>query len=268
MTANINNQHCETAFQEASKSRDGTSLNTDSNDVGQTNVTSRHLPDEIMVQILREVLSLPNGIQGERHQAIMKNRVNKFAIVSRQTRQIVPEAVYKHNKVVIQPRPGSSDDQFTIAYPAAPQNSWVRELEFEAWMHHLGRDPYPPAQTVSGVEIRLSPQLSWLRTLASGSIGFQNLDILRLVFNVNRYPSADRYCSDAREPLQTELINFCHGLRIVGPFSFKAKKLEIVVNGHVCTGAHCERKDEYYGAFCRFHAELSTLLLAQAPALK
>lgn len=139
--------------------------------------STRHLPDEIMEKILSEALSLPNGIQGGRYEIILRARVNKFALLgSRQIQRIVPEALYKHTKVVVQPMPCRDTSHLIIAYPTSLQSWCVREPEFEAWVCNL-----TPG---------LSKQLSWLQKLASGTIEFENLDTLRcsVVFTRSCHP--------------------------------------------------------------------------------
>jgi hypothetical protein len=109
----------------------------------------RHLPDEIMMQILGDALALPNGVHSGQHQNILHNRVNKFAVLgSEQITRIVPEAFYKYTKVVVKPQ--QAGDGFIWACPAVHQRSWVRELEIEPWMSDLW---------YGGTPDRLTPQL-------------------------------------------------------------------------------------------------------------
>jgi hypothetical protein len=94
----------------------------------------------------------------------------------------------------------------------------------------------------------ITPQLNWLQKLASGAIGFQSLDVLRFNF------------AKLRE--SRDLQAFIHQLEVVGPLTFRRKRVEILVEGHCCVGAGCPVAAEN----CSFHAQLAALLLVKPMA--
>ena len=200
--------------------------------------SSRHLPDEVMLDVLGYALTLPNGIQGDRWESIQKSRMNKFSLLSKSIGKLVPEAIYKANKVVVKAiRPTTQSELRTgvlISYPTIEQSHWVRELEFEPWIFGISWDT---TQRDSDTKKReTTVQVEWLQKLASGAIGFERLETLRIKFVPNRLHRAD--------PLHNHpeyIEHFIEELEKVGPLAFKTNVLKIYLDGYRDTGegANC-----------------------------
>jgi hypothetical protein len=137
------------------------------------------LPTEIMLQILGYALDLPNGIHSDRWDFIKKVRVDKLSAINQQYPDVVSEALYKQNKVIIKclhPKKfHGTNRNAIITYPTVQQSQFVRELEFVTNAIHGDEEDQEPF---------LQCQVSWLNNLASGVLGFEKLDMLRLVFKI------------------------------------------------------------------------------------
>jgi hypothetical protein len=206
-------------------------------------VVSRRLPAEIMLEILGYALALPNGIHSERFETIKKIRVDRMSAINKSYPNVVSEALYKHNKVIIKPRHPKKMSELApgpaITYPTVQQSKFVRQLEFVTSTGKVCEtDP----------EFFLECQSSWLNDLASGELGFQNLDILRLSFRTK-----DEYCS-----FFAEFVEILEG---IGPLRFKAKTLEIIIDGKNCTADMCTCNP----GECNYVHRLVAMLLVQPP---
>jgi hypothetical protein len=103
------------------------------------------LPDELVLQILKDVLVFPNGLQSDRFAAIAKARADKFALIGSPVfTRVMDEVLYGSKKVVIKARSvvkkvagSQSQDTIAIAYPTLEQSTRVRELEFQPWLLKL-----------------------------------------------------------------------------------------------------------------------------------
>jgi hypothetical protein len=194
-----------------------------------------HLPTEIWLQIIGEFLTLPGSIHSDRWPSIKRARLDKMSIINREFSSISPKAFYASNKVVVKPSQRyatkyvRNHEGFFIAYPSFKHSHWVRELEYRA-----------EAADESREKKRAEDQISWLTKLASGSLGFSRLSILRVIF-----------------PYDAGVL--LRELEAIGPLYFTTKKLEIVVDGHCCTSARCA----FDGSICSKHARLSKILLVK-----
>jgi hypothetical protein len=156
-----------------------------------------------------------------------------MSIINHEFSSITPEALYASNKVVVRPSQRHatkylrSREGFFIAYPSFEHSHWVRELEYRV----------EPADE-SREKKRAEDQISWLKKLASGSLGFSRLSILRVIF-----------------PYDVGVL--LRELEAIGPLYFMTKKLEIVVDGHCCTSVGCS----FDQSICLIHARLSKILL-------
>jgi hypothetical protein len=201
--------------------------------------SSRHPPDEIVLDILRAALKLSDGAQGDRFMA-QRIRLDKFSTLNKSMKELVPEAMYKANKVIVKAQ--TSIDvkkcRVVIAYPKVAHSNWVRELNFEAYLL------FPPESK------QIMKQVLWLEKLASGALGFERLDTPRSKLVAGR-GSIGGY------PPFAFLDAFITGLETVRPLEFKVKKLEVVLDGHFCPGAGCAVSNLY----CAYNARLSALLM-------
>jgi hypothetical protein len=158
-----------------------------------------------------------------------------MSIINHELSSITPEALYASNKVVVKPSQRHarkylrSHEGFFIAYPSFEHSHWVRELEYRV----------EPADEYREKK-RAEDQISWLKKLASGSLGFSRLSILRDIF-----------------PYDAGVL--LRELEAIGSLYFTTKKLETVVDGHCCTSSRCE----FDGSICSKHARLSKILLVK-----
>jgi hypothetical protein len=200
------------------------------------------LPTEIMLQILGYALDLPNGIHSDRWDFIKKVRVDKLSAINQQYPDVVSEALYKQNKVIIKclhPKKfHGTNRNAIITYPTVQQSQFVRELEFVTNAIHGDEEDQEPF---------LQCQVSWLNNLASGVLGFEKLDMLRLVFKIPE-----------REEFLSRMIEL---LTAIGPLYFKTKKLEIVFHNCKGPGPDCTCGDDW----SEEHEMLCSFLLMQPP---
>jgi hypothetical protein len=214
------------------------------------------LPDEILLQIIRDTLALPNGIHSNRWALLKKVRIDNLSIVSREFSLIMPEALYTCYKIVIKPtsqqytskaganRHSLSDYKayrasgFIITYPNFEHSHWVRELEYRLNLKRYSN---------SRKDVR--DQISWLKKLASGTLGFSNLSIFRVVFDYNHGPGPEQI---SYSPL--------HELEITGSLYFTTRKLEIIVNGYCHPGSEASLDR----TICSVRARLSKILLVKS----
>jgi hypothetical protein len=158
-----------------------------------------------------------------------------MSIINHELSSITPEALYASNKVVVKPSQRHatkylrSHEGFFIAHPSFEHSHWVRELEYRV----------EPADEYREKK-RAEDQISWLKKLASGSLGFSRLSILRDIF-----------------PYDAGVL--LRELEAIGSLYFTTKKLEIVVDGHCCTSARCA----FDGSICSKHARLFKILLVK-----
>lgn len=199
--------------------------------------TMPHLPDEILLQILKECLKLPNGLHADRWPIYKKLKVDRLLIKGLE--HIIPEALYKDNLVVIKPvrvKPHWDPEVTSISYPNPAVNDCIRKLEFQACIQSrwFTRPMVPdflwdwvivPSRT-SDPDLA---QVMWLRRLASGALGFEKLDTLRLVFRFRR-PFHWGHYDDFLEMLVDEV-------ELDGVFRFPVKKLEIVFDQNSAPGS-------------------------------
>jgi hypothetical protein len=150
-----------------------------------------------------------------------------MSIINHELSSVTPEALYASNKVVVKPSQRHAKKFFFIAYPSFEHSHWVHELKFRV----------EPADEYREKK-RAEDQISWLKKLASGSLGFSRLSILRVTF-----------------PYDAGVL--LREIEAIGPLYFTTKKLEIVVNGHSCTSAICSFDE----SICSKHARLSKVLL-------
>jgi hypothetical protein len=101
----------------------------------------------------------------------------------------------------------------------------------------------------SNTQKNIQVQISWLKKLASGTLGFNNLSVLRIVYN------------DKPTSLGSDMITewILREVETTAPLYFTTKKLEIVVGGYSCPGADCS-VDETIRSM---HSELSKMIIAQ-----
>jgi hypothetical protein len=158
-----------------------------------------------------------------------------MSIINHELSSITPEALYASNKVVVKPSQRHatkylrSHEGFFIAHPSFEHSHWVRELEYRVEPADEHRE-----------KKRAEDQISWLKKLAYGSLGFSGLSILRVIF-----------------PYDDGVI--LRELEAIGPLYFTTKRLEIVVDGHCCTSARCA----FDGSICSKHARLFKILLVK-----
>ncbi|KAF2785462.1 hypothetical protein K505DRAFT_369265 [Melanomma pulvis-pyrius CBS 109.77] len=180
--------------------------------------------DEIRLKILTEALTFPNGINGARWAWLKQFRVDKFLALPG-AGHMAPEALYKKNIVIIIPhQPSRYTELCAIDYPKPEINHWVRRLEFRPWIY--GLNVYISKDMTELTKFADS-QVDWLHKLASGSIGFQELDLLRIVVESRRI---------SWDGGESEIDMFVENMELSGCIRFRAKKLEIVVQG-TCPGA-------------------------------
>lgn len=211
-----------------------------------------YLPAEIRLKILKEMLKLPSGIHSERWPIYKKCRVDK-ALAVPGLMEMVPEALYKYNAVIVKASCRSTlgiqgnppTFQVQIPYPKPAVNRWVRKLEFQPIL-------YTPGEAVRLNEGRIlyQPQAQWLRRLATGVLGFENLDVLRITFKPIIFATHDFLLHCCLSYLELDAA-------ANGPFRFRTKKLEIVFNDHLCEG-NCVPETE----FCARHARIMAIMSA------
>ncbi|KAF2249504.1 hypothetical protein BU26DRAFT_565149 [Trematosphaeria pertusa] len=175
------------------------------------------LPDELRLQILAEALKFPNGIYSERWPSLLAGRVDRFLRVN-QLRNLTPEALYKHNLLVIRPHA----NHLMIRYPRLVVNKHVRDMHFIPCLiddRAIVGKRWVPAQA------------RWLRNLAFGTLWFHNLRRFTIVI-ARPADGIRENCWYAIEAFQRALGG--ETLR------FQCAELEIVVDGHICS-PQCNR---------------------------
>jgi hypothetical protein len=104
---------------------------------GQSIARVSQLPNEIMLQILGHIMTLPNGVHGDRWDTLKAVRMDKFSI-SQNITQMAREAFYKSNTIIVKPKeyrlkdsvkvPGQpksrtgNDSAYMIRYPTVEQS--------------------------------------------------------------------------------------------------------------------------------------------------
>jgi hypothetical protein len=176
------------------------------------------VPAELLVKILSEYLKFPNGIHSDRFHSIKKVRVDKLLSIPSYAK-IVPEALYRDNKLTINAEIiAKTKSQTRILYPQAIQTNYIRDLEFQFRL-----DYFPN-------RLRSLMQLSWLRKLAAGELGFENLDSFRIRIvdpkDVFEKPVSCLLGDLYRENLRTGTETF----------RFQCKSFELVLPEHGCAG--------------------------------
>ncbi|PVH96225.1 hypothetical protein DM02DRAFT_688332 [Periconia macrospinosa] len=178
------------------------------------------IPDEILEKILEPLLRFPNGIHEERWHVIQKSRL--LPLARRGLYHIAQELLYKQNTVYLKPHLNQSG----LHYPPPSINQHLRKLVVklpEDILNYSERDRV----------------LAWLKKVASGIIGFPNLESLTLELQNNMPPY--KWGS-------TEAI------------TFKIKELNILVGqGHSCTISQCVSDSRSFGN-CWRHWEWSQYL--------
>lgn len=184
-----------------------------------------HLPDEIKLKIFEHFIPpLPKGIHSARWPIVSRMRIERYTVPG--IFPLVAEALYKKNRIIITPtivyerNPVTLTDRFdeiSIRYPKPEVNHWVRELEVlipcERWSDEL--------------------LVNWIKKLAEGRLGFQNLELLRIVIDGNF------------------IGNFMATILAIGPLRFRTKRFELVVADHTChTG--CDSPFIY----CQYYKDL------------
>ncbi|KAF2032368.1 hypothetical protein EK21DRAFT_110043 [Setomelanomma holmii] len=161
-------------------------------------------------------------------------------------KEIVPKALYKQNKVVIKPDipqylppdrpPREANPDIMISYPTVDQSHWIGELEFQVYLMY----PHDQGESI---------QIQWLQKLASGTLGYENLDTLRIVFRDLRNYEFNVH----------EVQSFVLALqeRLARPLQFEVKTLITVIDGHCCPGNGCSYNNPI---ICQSHARLCNLL--------
>jgi hypothetical protein len=206
--------------------------------INPKNVPWHRLPDEVSLQILKEYLKFPRGLHSDRWLIIKRVRLDRLVGI-KQIEHIVPEALYTQNPVVL--RPYNDNMEFRnprkwhgldIKYPARPHNTFVRNLQYhfqlkdaktEIWAHVS--DPKIPLHPT----VRLF-QIEWLKRLGNDEFGFENLEVIGLVFEQHKL--------EAEWLVYLQLHQLIQELRLVGGLQFHAKRLQIMITGHLCEGEH------------------------------
>ncbi|KAF2788342.1 hypothetical protein K505DRAFT_366557 [Melanomma pulvis-pyrius CBS 109.77] len=213
-------------------------------------VSRAAIPEEIKLQIIAEYLKFPNGLHCDRWPIIKKLRFDPLLSIS-DFRYLATEALYKNNLVIIKPSI-TSNTGITIGYPSLAVSHWVRELEFRPSLLECRDDRY---DSYPDKEERLSLfelQIRWLQKLASGELGYQRLDLLRLVFD----------CPFVTGNIYNYLCNFVQVIRVAGPLRIRARRLEIVVGKHLCS-ENCDISTDA----CLWSKALSELISIHQDAL-
>lgn len=183
------------------------------------------LPHEILMGILIELLKMPEGIHLEDWESTVQSRIEP--LVATTLVSLVPEALYKHNKVIVSFETrtlyymySESTTTTCIRYPPTSFNHWVRELEI-----HISKQYSPYAN--------FRFQVEWLKRLGGGTIGFQKLRKLILVF--------DCPVREDRRTLwdKSDLEAFRLQLRNIGKIVIPVDRLVIQAGSHCCERDGC-----------------------------
>ncbi|KAF2655169.1 hypothetical protein K491DRAFT_679128 [Lophiostoma macrostomum CBS 122681] len=149
--------------------------------------TLQSMPTGIKLRILRHCFDLPTGLHSDRYPILRKLRIDKISCIEK-LGHLVPEALYKNNILVI--KPVVACERISIPYPPPKLNNHVHKLEFVF------------AFAYSETELTRT-QINWLRNLAEGRLGFDQLKSLRIVIPKPRLDSPEDTAGRILEGLES-----------------------------------------------------------------
>jgi hypothetical protein len=163
---------------------------------------------------------------------------------------LIPEAVFKDKKVCIVPSYFKSRwrkrTRLSIQYPKPEISHWVRDLRIKIFVDQC-EDVHDVRTRVSATAKNADLQLTFLRKLSSGEIGFDNLRFLRLTFGSNWV------CGQA---LADHVDAFALRLLDLKPMIFRTKVLEVRVDCQLDRGYYfgigpmpASKFGHYYASF-------------------
>ncbi|KAF2741876.1 hypothetical protein M011DRAFT_462896 [Sporormia fimetaria CBS 119925] len=202
------------------------------------------LPDELKLEIINHYVG-PGDIHSYHFPEYRKEHLDKLLAI-RGLAHLVPEATFKHRKVVIQldNKPGNppNSSPSVIYYPKGPAK-FIRELEirpYKPWkLDGTGTTEHPTKEPTVQM-------LRWLRRLASGELGFERLKSLRVVIELKDDMCYGGIlwmlrCNPTRpivldvEKLEFEIL-WGHKCKL--PFDCRNFRCDTLCE-HSCSGWHC-----------------------------
>ncbi|PVH96223.1 hypothetical protein DM02DRAFT_128877 [Periconia macrospinosa] len=185
----------------------------------------RDLPNEILLKILIIILDFPGGIHYQRWPTILRGRIEP--LLGTPFVRMIPEALYRHNKVITSFETYTRSNLFSeptaatsILYPPPSVNSWLRVLEI-----HFPRFYSPYASYDS--------HINWLRRIGSDSVGFKNLENLILAFEGSLFDVSGILWD------KSNLELFHRTVRREGKILLPIKELEVRIGNHSCVNGQC-----------------------------
>lgn len=134
--------------------------------------------DELRIEVMALALKFPNGISSDRWEMLYNIRVKKFLTIPG-LKNLVNEALFKHNKLVVKPefnRFHCSLWSFKIRYPPPEAAQHVRHLVFQ-----IGTMPtYHDGKFLHGLGV----YMAWLQKLSNREMGFGKLDTVTIMFKL------------------------------------------------------------------------------------
>lgn len=190
------------------------------------------LPEEIRLEVLLYAFDFPNGVHSDRYLNLKQARIDKF-LGMRAFARLVPEALYKHNKLVIQEgRFRTSESmalsryRFEFEYPGKTAARWVRSMELQISMFW--------SDQASSAELHYP----WLNKLANQELGFDRLEKFKISIVVGSN-WATNGAQGSTEPLN--LLRDMERLSLrekpFGHIKFACRELKLEVLGHTCSSA-------------------------------
>lgn len=209
---------------------------TTSNIMGSS--AAGHLPENVIVEILSQALRFPNGIQSDRWAYLKKLRVDKFLSIP-SLAHVVPEALFKHNKLIIKEgrypfelshRKAYPDSPFCPLILAGPDNPvahWVKDLELRISLFNCDGPISMKAAAYA--------HYFWLQKLANLELGFDQLETLKIAFVLGKSRSETPDRNSEISPGFHLLLSILE-MRF-GVMKFPCKELQLEVFQHTCSEA-------------------------------
>jgi hypothetical protein len=152
------------------------------------------------------------------------------ALIRKGLGHMLSEALYKSETEPVQLEHDSNRFHWErkygihVKYPPISETRWVKRLEVEIRMNNVEHE-------------FLAFQAAWLQKLASGEVGFKNLEALKIVIR----PLSDSFLYDN---IVRELVKALPEVPIV---EFQLPTLEIVVYKHSCSAEGCDKIQSLQG---------------------